>query len=220
MMAINAAIAALIAIITAVVMKYDEWGAALTVVMGPLGMIINLVMSFVRHWDSIVEAFQSDGIIGGLKRIGLVLLDAILYPVQQLLGWLGKIPGLGIADDLSEDIKKFREEQDLVTDEEVEGEEEKKTETQKNFSSKSTSSSSEYNQMTSNPQSQAATPAATGSEMASAGGGTGKNVNVSIENLINSFTISSTSIEESEGKLREMISRALLNGVRDFETTV
>jgi len=217
------AIAALIAIITAVVMKYDEWGAALTVVMGPLGMIVNLVMSFVRHWDSIVEAFQNDGIIAGLKRIGLVLLDAILYPVQQLLGWLSKIPGLGIAGDFSEDIKKFREENDLVTDEEteaeIEGEKERKTEQQRNTSSKSTSSSTEYNQVTSSPQNQVATSATTGSEVA-AGGGTGKNVNVSIENLINSFTISSTTIEESEGRLREMISRALLNGVRDFETTV
>ena len=43
--AIVLGIAALVALITAVVVKYDEWGAALSIVLGPLGMIINLIQS-------------------------------------------------------------------------------------------------------------------------------------------------------------------------------
>lgn len=52
-------------------------------------------MSLVTHWDSIKEAFQDGGILAGIKRIGIVLLDAIIKPVEQLLDWLAKIPGLG-----------------------------------------------------------------------------------------------------------------------------
>ncbi|MEO7977776.1 phage tail tape measure protein [Flavobacterium sp.] len=88
-------IAALIAIVAAVIVYYDDWGASIAACMGPLGWVINLVMSFIKHWDSITAAFEKGGIVGGIKRIGLVLLDAVLYPVQQLLGLLAKIPGLG-----------------------------------------------------------------------------------------------------------------------------
>jgi TP901 family phage tail tape measure protein len=93
--AVILAITALIAVVSAVIVYYDDWGAAISLVIGPLGWIINLVMSFVKHWDSITAAFEKGGIVGGIKRIGLVLLDALLYPVQQLLGLLAKIPGLG-----------------------------------------------------------------------------------------------------------------------------
>ncbi|GLB51704.1 hypothetical protein NBRC110019_07430 [Neptunitalea chrysea] len=103
-------IAALVGIITAVIAKYDEWGAALSFILGPLGMIINIIQSFRRHWDSITEAFENGGIIAGLKRIGLVLLDALLMPVQQLLGLLSKIPGLGkLAGTGEAYIQKLRE---------------------------------------------------------------------------------------------------------------
>jgi TP901 family phage tail tape measure protein len=89
------AITALVAVVATIITYYEDWGAALSLVMGPLGWIINLVQSFVRHWDSITAAFEKGGIVAGIKRIGLVLLDALLYPVQQLLGLLAKIPGLG-----------------------------------------------------------------------------------------------------------------------------
>lgn len=109
---------ALIGVITAVIVKYDEWGAALSLVMGPLGWIINLIQSFRRHWDSIVEAFQSDGIIGGIKRIGLVMLDALLMPLQQLLGLIAKIPGMkGIAGAATDWIQGQREALNLASPE-------------------------------------------------------------------------------------------------------
>jgi hypothetical protein len=88
-------VTALIAAVVIIIKKWDDWGAALSLFMGPLGWVIALVQSFRKHWDSITDAFSKGGIIAGLKRIGLVLLDALLYPVQQLLELLAKIPGLG-----------------------------------------------------------------------------------------------------------------------------
>lgn len=88
-------IAALIGIIAAVIVKYDEWGAGLTLLMGPFGMIINLIMSFRRNWDMIKKSFKDGGIVGGLKAIGKVLIDALLFPIQKLLELVSKIPGLG-----------------------------------------------------------------------------------------------------------------------------
>lgn len=109
-------IAALIALVVVIIKKYDEWGAAVSFLMGPLGWIINLVQSFRRHWDSIVEAFKSEGIIGALKRIGVVILDALLMPIQQLLELIAKIPGMkGIAGGAADWIKQQRESLNLTT---------------------------------------------------------------------------------------------------------
>jgi len=115
---IIAAIALLIGLVTAVVVKYKDWGAAITLLMGPLGMIINLVMSFARHWDSITEAFSSGGILAGLKRIGLVLFDAILMPLQQMLELLSNLPGIGdLAADGAAAIEGLRANLDLINPE-------------------------------------------------------------------------------------------------------
>lgn len=95
--AVVLAITALVALVSAIVIYYDEWGAAATFILGPLGWIVNLVMSFVKHWDSITEAFSKGGVLAGFKRIGLVIFDAILYPLQQMLGLIEKITGYKIA---------------------------------------------------------------------------------------------------------------------------
>lgn len=95
--AVVLAITALVAIVSAIVIYYDEWGAAATFILGPLGWIVNLVMSFVKHWDSITEAFSKGGVLAGFKRIGAVIFDAILYPLQQMLGLIEKITGYKIA---------------------------------------------------------------------------------------------------------------------------
>lgn len=102
------AIAALAAFITLIVKKYDEWGAAATIVLGPIGAIVNIVMSLQKHWDEISKAFKDGGIWEGIKKIGAVLLDALVYPIQQLLNMLSKIPGLGKLASGAEWIKEMR----------------------------------------------------------------------------------------------------------------
>lgn len=111
-----AAIAALVAIVVIAISKWDEWGAALMVFLGPVGMVISAFKSLYDHWESIKTAFQTDGILGGLKRIGIVLLDAVLKPMQQLLELVSKIPGLGgIANFGAKKIEDLRKSLDLVT---------------------------------------------------------------------------------------------------------
>jgi hypothetical protein len=110
------AIAALVGLVTIIITKYDEWGASLALLTGPFGLIINLIQSFRRHWDSIKQAFTDGGIIAGLKRIGIVMLDALLMPIQQLLGLIAKIPGMGkLAGGASDWIQKTRENLSLAT---------------------------------------------------------------------------------------------------------
>lgn len=110
------AIAAVIAVAVVAINKFDEWGAALLLALGPLGLIISAFKSLYDHWDSIKKAFSEGGILAGLRRIGIVLLDALLKPVQQLLELLSNIPGLGdLAGKGASFIKDLRQSLELET---------------------------------------------------------------------------------------------------------
>lgn len=113
------AIAAFIGWIALVITKWDEFGSALVFILGPIGFVINAFKSIYDHWDSIKKAFQTDGIIGGLKRIGMVLLDVLLKPLQQILELIAYIDPTGIAQKGVDAIKGFRESQNLVTPGEI-----------------------------------------------------------------------------------------------------
>lgn len=102
-------IVATIALITVIVKKYNEWGAALSLLLGPLGFVINLIQSFRRNWDMIKQSFSEGGILSGLKAIGVTILDAILMPLQQVFKLLSTLPGVGdFAAKAVEGIEKFR----------------------------------------------------------------------------------------------------------------
>lgn len=111
-----AAIVGLVALVYVAIKHFDQWGSAILFLMGPFGMLINVIMSVKDHWDSIVSAFNSDGIVGGLKRIGLVLLDAVMKPLQQILEVVAKVDPTGLAQKGLDKIKAFRTANDLVTD--------------------------------------------------------------------------------------------------------
>jgi TP901 family phage tail tape measure protein len=116
---ICAAIALLIAYVTIAIVKWNEFGAAMLMIMGPIGWIINGITTLRKHWDSITEAFQGGGILAGLKRIGAVLLDVLLFPLQQILNTASMIPGLGFLKDYgSNKIKELRTNLNLVTPDE------------------------------------------------------------------------------------------------------
>lgn len=103
------AIVALVAIIAVAIKHYNQWGAALLMLMGPMGWLINLIQSFRRNWDMIVSAFKEGGILAGLKAIGKTLIDAMLMPLQQILEIASKIPGLGWAGNLAAKVGEMRE---------------------------------------------------------------------------------------------------------------
>lgn len=111
---IVAAIIVLIDIITAAIVKYDEWGASILLLMGPFGMVISAIKSMYDHWESIIKAFQTEGIIGGLKRIGQVLLDVILKPLEQMLSWVGKLTGWDWAKNARGSVNELRGKMDLI----------------------------------------------------------------------------------------------------------
>lgn len=67
----------------------------ITIFTGPFGLIISIVKELKDSWGAVVEAFRSDGILGAIKRIGGVILSAVLAPIQGLLEILAKIPGAG-----------------------------------------------------------------------------------------------------------------------------
>ena len=85
--------------------------ALIAIFTGPFGFIISIVKELYENWGAVVEAFKTDGIIAGFKKLGGVILSAVLAPIQGLLEVLAKIPGvdklLGPAVDK---IKNFREE--------------------------------------------------------------------------------------------------------------
>lgn len=109
-------ISALIAIIVLAIAKYEEWGATLLLFMGPIGRVISALKLLYDHWDSIKTAFKDGGIIAGLERIGIVLLDVLVHPIEQLLGMLAYLPGsLGrAAKEMQGTVHKFREDMNLT----------------------------------------------------------------------------------------------------------
>lgn len=121
-----AAIAALVAIVVVAIKKYDSWGASILALMGPFGLIINAVKSLYDHWQSVKNAFQTEGIAGGLRRLGVVVLDAVLKPLQQILETIDRIGGTNWAAT----IKKIRQAQDLVTPGEKNDQQKKPTQAQ------------------------------------------------------------------------------------------
>lgn len=58
-------------------------------------VLASVVASVWRNWDMLVSSFKNGGIIEGLKAIGKVLLDAVLWPLQKILQIASHIPGVG-----------------------------------------------------------------------------------------------------------------------------
>ena len=67
----------------------------ITIFTGPFGFIISIVKELFDNWSAVVEVFKTDGIIEGFKRLGGVILSALLAPIVGLLDMLSKIPGVG-----------------------------------------------------------------------------------------------------------------------------
>ena len=92
---IVAGIAALTVGIIWLCKNWEEWHDWVVAICYPLAVVIDIIKSVKKHWDSIVEGFKGGGILEGIKRLGLAILDGVLRPVQSLLDMLSKIHGLG-----------------------------------------------------------------------------------------------------------------------------
>lgn len=200
-------ITALIAVVTAIIVKYDEWGAALSLILGPLGFVINLIQSFRRHWDSIKKAFADGGIIGGLKRIGVVILDALLMPVQQLLELLSKIPVIGdIAGAGVDKIKNIRANLELTTPDENAS----KTDL------KNTTNTLPFN----TPISPTAPSVINSNEVSNKIISSNKTTEVKpqIGALVKDLTINVNKTSDSEGKIKDMVLKYMREALNEHKT--
>lgn len=104
------AIAALITYTAIAIKHWNSFGAAMMILLGPVGMVISLFKTLYDRWDQIKQAFSTGGIVAGLKEIGFAILDSLLYPIQQLLELIAKIPGIGkYAAQAAAGIQGFRE---------------------------------------------------------------------------------------------------------------
>lgn len=92
-----AAVLALIGVVYLLADNYYEWGAALTFVIGPMGVMLNLIEAFARNWQMIKDAF-SVSFVDGIKAIGKAILSAILYPLEQTYLLISKLTGFQWAD--------------------------------------------------------------------------------------------------------------------------
>lgn len=117
-------IATVITLVVMAIKKFDQWGAGILALLGPIGWLIIGIKTLYKHWEDIKKAFTDGGIIEGLKRIGLAILDMLLVPVQQLLEVLSYIPGLGdLAGKGAEAIASFRDKLELSKNDDKKNEE-------------------------------------------------------------------------------------------------
>lgn len=199
---IVAAIGLAIAVVYEAIKAWDDWGAALILILGPLGLLISAVMTLQRHWDSIKKAFTEGGIIEGLKRIGIVLLDTVLYPIQKAVEWVAKLTGADWAKGAAESIKAMRKQMDLITPEE----------TEKKTAADSASRKPKAVVPGKTPTTTTAKDKAkdvTGSKVVT--------INISIGNLVNDFTVKTTNLTEGAKAVHDEIVKALTSAVNDSQ---
>lgn len=102
------AITALIILVYQMVKHWDEWGAAISVLLGPLGMVVSLLVSFYRHWDLITKSFSDGGVLAGFRAIARVILDSILYPMQKIFEMIHAVTGMTVYSDMAKAAEFYR----------------------------------------------------------------------------------------------------------------
>ena len=195
----------LVAAVYGVIEAFKRWGDEALMLFGPLG---SMILAFKTHWDSIVEAFKSGGIIAGLKRIGEVLMDALLRPVQKLLGWVAELTGWDWAKKAAEWVHEVRIDHNLVS------EEEKKRgidpATGKPVAEKNADKTSPVG-------SPLGINTATGTTAAKATAQSSqiKRIDITIDKVVENFTVSTTNLRHGASDIRDMVARALVDAVND-----
>lgn len=206
-------IAALVAIVTAVIVKFDTWGAALGIILGPLGMVISLVQSFRRNWEDIKKSFNDGGMVQGFKKIGNVILDALIMPLEQLFGLMSSLPGIGAtAAKIAGKLGSLREGFGVNT-----GGGSAST------SVKAISNSSAAAGIASNPISAIASASSAAksdlsSKSSSITSAAPKTFNLSINQLVGEITNNNQTITENMAEATDIIKQALLGSLNDVQT--
>jgi len=204
-------IAAAIALVAEIVVHFNDWGAALSLLLGPIGLVIDAIMSIYSHWQSIKDAFNTGGFTAGIKRIGVVLFDAILYPLQQAMHWIGKITGAQWAKDGANQLMGFRKSLNLVTDEETKKKGTKPAIKEVATKNKNVLGGAPNGKLTAGGKPTKGTAGVQGNKAVT--------VNIQIGSLIHDFSIKTTNIQESATAIKEKVVMALTSAVNDSQLT-
>lgn len=210
------AVAALITLITYLTGTFDTFIKILSYVALPLAAILQILKNLYNYWQSIKQAFTEEGMIAGIKKIGLVILEALLVPVQNLLELLSKIPGIGnLAQGGSDWVKEFRKNllanpeknTNGLTDEQLaEGLAQSKSQSKKMLPTAKQlvhSQTTKASSLTDNKISGAKADV--------------KHIEVKIDSLVKEMNISSANLPDLSSKIKELVSEALISAIRDVE---
>ena len=86
-----------------------EFRPLISALLGPVGMLVNMIVEIVQNFDNIKKAFSEGGFIAGIKTIGGTILSAVLAPIQQIFELMSKIPGVGsYFSDKASGLANFR----------------------------------------------------------------------------------------------------------------
>lgn len=102
------AISGLIVLITYAIYKFDEWGETLLAFMGPIGWIVGGFVKIYKAWNMIKEGFNKGGLLGAIKAIGRALVDFMLAPFEAIISAIAKFTDWEWADNLAAKTKEFR----------------------------------------------------------------------------------------------------------------
>lgn len=166
---------------------------------------LSIIISFKRYWQSIKDAFTEGGIIEGIKRIGFVILDAILAPMQGFLEMIEGVTGLKIAGKGVEWIAGLRER--LETSTRVEKKKEEKPKGNGDETEIETPETPEEN----NPTGSTLSTVGNNSESS----GKVRSITVNVEKLVERFEIHTTNMQGDMSRVKDMVSEALLSALND-----
>lgn len=214
---IIALIVALIAVVITIKEKYDEWGAALSLVLGPLGFIIRMIQSFADNWDSIIESFKTGGFISGIKRIAVVLVDTLIKPAQQLAELLDDLfGGDTVFGKFAKQQQDVREKLNLVT----EGEIKARQTTEPGITSPEIPgvSTSKAAQAFGFENSNAGTQATKSTQAVATGGSKQTTINIQLGKLLETVNITGKDFKENAKELETQVTDALLRVLGSAQT--
>lgn len=94
--------------IKAMIDHWDTWGKYVALISGPIGILVFAVKSLYDRWDEVKQAFASDGIIGAIKMIGVILKESFIDTITKgkavLVGFFSGMK-TGIIDNILMPLK-------------------------------------------------------------------------------------------------------------------
>ena len=164
---------------------------------------LSIIISFKRYWQSIKDAFTEGGIVDGIKRIGFVILDAILAPMQGFLEMIEGITGMKIASKGVKWIAGMREKMESAT----------RVEKKKPVEQKEEDPEIETPEIIDGNDPTGGTLGSVG--QGTEGSGTIKSITVNVEKLVERFEIHTTNMQGDMSRVKDMVSEALLSALND-----